>query len=257
MKFLLILVSFTQYSFANQIHTGFISSPEGALKVEYEIKDNVPIMEGDIEIDPKETENELTIQGAGKWLWFRKWPNRTIPYVIDPNMPNKWRIEWAVKHIMANTKIKMIPRDRHRDYVYFKYNGKDGGCNSSIGRRWGKQYIRVPDWCSKGSIVHEILHAIGLRHEQTRWDRNNYVKIHWNNIKKGQQHNFRRLFFYTRSYTEFDFDSIMLYGPYSFANDVSKPTITRRDGTLYPVNREGMSELDKITVAKMYRYNID
>ena len=239
------------------VETGFISTPTGPQKVQYNLIDGVPIIEGDIEIDPKETADEITTMGAGKWLWFRKWPNKVIPFVIDPEIPDPSRIHWAIEHIMQNTKFKLVPRGGQRDYVYFKYNGTDGGCSSFVGRKWGRQFIRVPDWCGGGSIVHEILHAIGLRHEQTRWDRNNYVKIHWDNIVDGQKHNFNRLFFYTRSYTQFDFNSIMLYGPFGFAKDRTKPTITKVDGSLYTVNRQGMSELDKLTVARMYGYSVE
>lgn len=254
MKYLIVLLCFFgSEALSSETKSGYISSPNGAIKVEYQLENNIPIMEGDIEIDPAENKQDLAIKGAGKWLWFRKWPKKTIPYVIDPTIPHKQRIEWAINHISQKTGFKLIPRVKQRDYVYFKYNGKDGGCSSFVGRKWGKQYIRIPEWCSAGSIVHEILHAIGMRHEQTRWDRNQYVKIHWDNIQKEQRHNFNRLFFYTRSYTDFDFDSIMLYGPFSFAKDPNKPTITKADGSLYQVNRKEMSSLDIKTIEKMYQ----
>jgi len=41
-------------------------------------------------------------------------------------------------------------------------------------------------WCrtqrEMGSMVHEVLHALGMGHEQTRSDRGKYVQVHWENI---------------------------------------------------------------------------
>lgn len=102
---LITLISFS----ANAVQEGFISSPNGPVKVQYTIDENgTALLEGDMEIDPKETADEITTMGAGKWLWFRKWPNKVIPYVIDPNMPDVARIEWAIEHIHQNTQFKMV-----------------------------------------------------------------------------------------------------------------------------------------------------
>ena len=52
--------------------------------------------------------------------------------------------------------------------------------------RGGKQRINIGNGCEyKGIVQHEIFHALGRIHEQSRPDRNSYVRINEKNIKKG------------------------------------------------------------------------
>ena len=44
--------------------------------------------------------------------------------------------------------------------------------------------------CVQGVILHEMMHAMGFYHEQSRRDRNEYVRINYENIKKGRESTF-------------------------------------------------------------------
>ncbi len=41
-----------------------------------------------------------------------------------------------------------------------------------------------------GTVVHELMHAVGFYHEHSRYDRDKYVTVHFGNVKAGRQHNF-------------------------------------------------------------------
>ena len=66
----------------------------------------------------------------------------------------------------------------------------------------------------KGTIIHELAHAIGFHHEQTRPDRDDYVTINTGNIFDSVAYNFQK--FNTRVIPDwgvpYDYTSVMHYG---------------------------------------------
>ena len=81
---------------------------------------------------------------------------------------------------------------------------------------------------SNSTIMHEFIHSLGMYHVQSRADRDKYVEIKWDNIKKGKEHNFNKHKSTLTFGVPYDPLSIMHYEYWSFAKDSSKPTIVSK-----------------------------
>jgi hypothetical protein len=184
-----------------------------------------------------------------------RWPNNTVYYSIESGLDNKTRVYDAIKHWEANTNLDFVERTSQSNYIYFVTGS---GCSSYVGMVGGRQNITLSTACSTGNTIHEIGHAIGLWHEQSRVDRDNYITIHYNNIQSGREHNFKTYAEQGMDGDEFtsalDFGSIMMYGPYSFSSN-GQPTITTKSGGTFSVQRSALSSDDKVGVNNMYPYS--
>merc|ERR1711976_750087 len=102
---------------------------------------------------------------------------------------------------------------------------KRGGCWSAVGyKSWMNpgQELSLDDNCISsyyiGIVQHELLHAMGLYHEQSRSDRDEYVTINWQNIKDGKEHNFNKYdeTFVSHYGQDYNYLSVMHYHGNSF-----------------------------------------
>lgn len=184
-----------------------------------------------------------------------RWPNNTVYYSIDSNLPDKSRVYNAISHWEAKTNLDFVERTDQRNYLHFI---PGAGCSSYVGMVGGEQAVTLSEYCTTGNAIHEIGHSIGLWHEQSRVDRENYITINYDNIQSGRDHNF-----YTYKYSGFDgeeltsaldFGSIMMYGSYSFSAN-GRPTIVRKNGTTFSGQRNGLSSGDISGVNNMYPYS--
>ena len=186
-----------------------------------------------------------------------RWPNSTVYYTIDPRLPEKERVLDAIKHWEDNTNLHFIERTYQKNYIEFNKVGE--GCFSrGIGMQGGSQEVGVANNCDVGSVIHEIGHAVGLFHEHTRVDRDEYIIVLYENILSDKVHNFQTYaerFMDGASYTEeLDFESIMMYSSYAFSENPSVlPTIVRKDDyTTWTTNRTHLSAGDIEGINNMY-----
>jgi len=181
------------------------------------------LFEGDIKLDP---ETASVVDGVNTFDAVvserRKWPGARVPYIFASNYDAKRKA--AVKEAIAEynkyTCIRFVPRKNERNYIKFII---DDGCWSYIGMTGGEQSISIGNGCVyKGTIMHEMMHASGFWHEQSRLDRDKYVKIHWENVKGGKSNNNFQKYSHGQAdyYGEgYDFDSVMHYGNWYFSKN--------------------------------------
>ena len=99
-----------------------------------------------------------------------------ISFAASSDLTN---IQWAINHYRSNTCIRFVPRTTESNFVTIKNNA--AGCWSYMGRSTSNTYnqinLQTPGCTSTGTIVHEMMHAIGFHHEQVRPDRDQYITI--------------------------------------------------------------------------------
>jgi hypothetical protein len=187
-----------------------------------------------------------------------RWPNGTIPYEIHNSLNGQVSglIRQAAEHIRSQTGncIKFVPRKGQAKYVRFV---RGNGCSSWLGMYGrGVQDVNLGGGCEYiGTVIHEMLHAVGFDHEQNRPDRDKFLNIYTQNILRGQEHNFKK----TpggQTYNDFDFNSVMLYGEYAFSTQRGKLRTmqdkTRKHVLTEPYDKKAMTSLDASQVKKFY-----
>jgi len=214
------------------------------------------LFEGDIEnvlLDDLKRSQEGRNAIRDSW---RKWPDATIPYVISSSFSKNERsvIAKAMKAYHEKTCIRFKPRTSERAYIHIM---KGNGCSSSIGRTGSKQSVSLGTGCVyAGIVMHELMHACGFWHEQSRADRDSYITINWNNILKGMEYNFLKYDLRKIDHLGADYDtcSVMHYGSTAFAKSYGKPTIVaKKKGKCKIGQRNGFSDTDIRKLNTLYK----
>ncbi|KJH41806.1 astacin [Dictyocaulus viviparus] len=158
--------------------------------------------------------------------------NQSIAYYIDPSLYGSSDIvNKAFKFWGDNTCLRFVTNTTafNRLRVY-----KGSGCWSYVGKQftWASQDISIGQGCENlGTICHEIAHALGLFHTQSRYDRDNYIRVNYNNIDPRLQYNFEKLTSAPEMNfnIQYDYGSVMQYNPYAFALNYNIPTSIAKD----------------------------
>jgi hypothetical protein len=237
------------------------------MEVTFNVEDGWAIFEGDIKLGRADaiakTREELTRASGPRYGVFingssYRWPSGTVPYVIDASFSSyeQSTIQSAMSHVAGTVAgVNFKQRTTESSYVVFAFT--TGGCSSYVGRQSSSspQTISLPSWCaqSMGSVAHEILHALGMWHEQSRCDRDTYVTINTANIQSGQSHNFDKKCTGNTSVFAYNEGSIMHYDQYAFSAN-GLPTITSKRGLGYLMGqRSGLVQSDISTVNYIYK----
>jgi Astacin (Peptidase family M12A) len=94
--------------------------------------------------------------------------------------------------------------------------------SSKLGRQGGEQPLFLAETATKGTVMHELMHAAGFYHEQGRLDRDQFVKIKQENIQDDKINQFQMEVGSAQS--NYDYCSIMHYSSMAFSKN-GQPTI--------------------------------
>jgi hypothetical protein len=97
-------------------------------------------------------------------------------------------------------------------YVTFK-PGANGPSSDVVGMKGSQQFVFISANTTKGNLIHEIGHVIGLFHEQSREDRDTYITIVKDNIEPTLLSQFNKQKGVIS--TTYDYNSIMHYSKYA------------------------------------------
>jgi hypothetical protein len=215
-----------------------------------DIPDGYMIIEGDIQVpidyDPR----------ALPWS-TDFWPGGSVVYEFDDNVTQANRInmrnamaEWEA---VANVSFH---EEGSCGIIHCVHIQNSDHNDSSVGRQFFRQTINIFNWDLRFVMCHELAHTLGFYHEQSRSDRDTYVRINWDQIRPGESNNFNREDGSGR-YGPYDFDSVMHYGQFDFAIG-NLPTIT-----VLPPNQEWqtaigqrghLSQMDQMIMSFIYSY---
>ncbi|XP_078540816.1 embryonic protein UVS.2-like [Lissotriton helveticus] len=212
------------------------------------------VHEGDIAVQPGRSARICTNNSCF-------WPKSSdgtvpVPYTLSPtySAEDLAAITDAMSEFATVTCIRFVTRTAEPNYLQIL---PVNGCWSFVGKSGGVQQVSLDGGCmSKGIVQHELNHALGFYHEQSRSDRDDYVTIMWNNILPGNIANFNKENTNNLG-LEYDYSSVMHYGMYAFSNSFGQPSIVPKPIPNPPIGqRDGLSNLDISKINTLYQCGV-
>ncbi|CAF3759357.1 unnamed protein product, partial [Rotaria sordida] len=201
----------------------------------------------------------LLLRGVGV-----AWPNGIVPHEIPPGYSNEQEliITSAMRQLENTVAINNFRCVQFRPKIssdpYYITIVNEQGCSSYVGQNPGVVLNRTVTLQSSGCltagvIIHEFLHTLGFEHEQSRPDRDDYVRINWDNIQREMRYNFDKYdnIRVNTLNTPYDYRSLMHYGSTAFSINDS-PTIEPIQSGVTIGQRNNLSAIDIQAVRLFY-----
>ncbi|CAF1459338.1 unnamed protein product [Adineta ricciae] len=193
-----------------------------------------------------------------------RWTNGIIPYQFLPGytsdqqafIVNTMRMMESALAINNAKCVQFRPRVSTDTYYISITNGT--GCSSMVGMPdtipFNHTVTLQTDGCFvSGIVMHELIHTLGFKHEQSRPDRDLYVRVNIANIDPSMLFNFDK---YNNSEvdtqnTPYDYESVMHYETYALSIN-GLPTIEPLQPNVKIGQRYKLSDIDIQEIRQFY-----
>uniref|UniRef100_A0A182Q0R1 Metalloendopeptidase n=1 Tax=Anopheles farauti TaxID=69004 RepID=A0A182Q0R1_9DIPT len=218
-----------------------------------EIGDN---FEGDMILSP-EQETAVREGYTAKIDEKYRWPNNVVYYSIDTSMytaDQQNNIRTAMDQIELVSCVRFKARKAEKNYIFISSKPNEG-CSAYVGHTGIEQPVYLePGGCTGvGTIIHELLHSLGLYHMQSASDRDFYVTINFDNVLPDRESNFNR--YDSTKLTDlgipYDYESIMHYARAAFSKNGQDTMVPKRSNVVIG-QRNGLSLKDIRRINVMY-----
>ncbi|XP_057300312.1 zinc metalloproteinase nas-14-like isoform X2 [Hydractinia symbiolongicarpus] len=187
-----------------------------------------------------------------------RWPEAVVPVTFSSKFSEteKATINEAMRTIESVSCVRFkeyTPGLVPSNHIYIN---KGTGCWSYVGGNMGSQELSLGFGCvHTDTAIHELLHALGFFHEQSRPDRDQYVTINTENIRQGYEEDFEISEFSHKDGlgVKYDPESIMHFGRFAFSkNRWSLPTIVLKSNPNRKLGGKKMTASDILQLNLYY-----
>lgn len=210
------------------------------------------------------TEGDIVVpKNRNGILASKRWTNGIIPWEWSKdatwNQNHRDMLASVMREIEKYTCIRFVTYTNQPNYFRIVNDSYNSNCYSSLGQVGGKQDLNLADRSSTGGsgcwsnmlVMHEVLHAVGLGHEHTRYDREKYIKIYLSNVDKSTRSNFEIGWKNeTDTYgVPYDYYSVMHYGKKSHSNNgrvTMQPTDIKYINVIGRQNSASQNDFEKV-----------